>query len=1121
MLTLLIGRAATGKSRYCSECFAARAVKRTLSSTEQCYYVVPEQYMLAAERRILELPEMEGRALLGAEVISFRRLAHRILKKFGGGTGAALDNVGRSMLLTRALTLVANELDYYSSAGSDMAVTAGIFKLFGELETYNAQVSEIPGKLRKLSAGSEGTSSVKFSDLARIYEKYAELRAPFGRSESELIMEAAALAEEHGYFSGAYIWIDEFTGFTGQELTLMEPMLRQAESVTLALCNSGRHEPVFRALDNTLEAVKALAVSARCGFTVIDLNDVLSELPPGSGSAGVKQDRLTRESRFMREFEQAYTALVPGKVRLSPEGILDIAGCKNGYCEVLRAAEQILKLRRAGMRFSDIAVAARDLNTYEAYIEVVFSGAGIPYFLDNTRTVRSNPAVMALLTLPSLFIRDMRARDVRELVKSGLFFSGDRADRLDNQILKERLSGSRRYLADSASPDVKLLGRLYTELKDCFTGAGTIAEAAGGFLNILQKHGVDAAAQARGEQLIIAGDADRAQEELRIWDVILKVFDRIREFLGDIPAGDGLKAARILDDLLHSAFSGLEVGLLPQNRDCVTVAGTGRSRLGHRKALILLGVNEGVMPAEITDSGTLTGSERGSVLDSGELKLADDSISRAYKELFMVYSAIFSPTEFLSISFAYTDGANGEMQPSSAVIGRLKRIFGGSIVKSWEPEQKYAVTEDKYGDRGVPEESAADGCAPADPEDGTIPPELSKKLFIRSDPPVFSASKLEDYADCPFRFLLADGLKLEPRDEGEIRSSDIGDIVHKVLEVGTLRLTGSLSGAGEGTDSSDLAGRVSEAVDSVFDATVAETFPYPERFTHTELLLIERLRAFCKRSLHSMLDQLSRSLFRPIAFECTFGNKPGSLLPALYVKGGGELPDSVLIQGKIDRLDGFVSDGDCYVRVVDYKSSEKNMKLSDIVSGKKIQLLTYMLAVLDSKAAGDRFRELCGAPALGSPAENSVRADSDGSAPGSSDGSAPANKPGAGLYFVFGDGRVKAVSPSDAAIEKASKDRFAMTGFIVDDSEVLRGLCGSLSSTGEPNEAGYRIPQNLRLDAAGFRSLCGELRKGILNTVDNIASGRFSPSPTPDSANNYACRYCEYRPICGLVVKSE
>lgn len=57
----------------------------------------------------------------------------------------------------------------------------------------------------------------------------------------------------------------------------------------------------------------------------------------------------------------------------------------------------------------------------------------------------------------------------------------------------------------------------------------------------------------------------------------------------------------------------------------------------------------------------------------------------------------------------------------------------------------------------------------------------------------------------------------------------------------------------------------------------------------------------------------------------------------------------VQVTGKIDRIDiGKLNDGK-YVRIIDYKSSVKNIDLNEVYEGLQIQLLTYMDAICEEK----------------------------------------------------------------------------------------------------------------------------------------------------------------------------
>ena len=69
---------------------------------------------------------------------------------------------------------------------------------------------------------------------------------------------------------------------------------------------------------------------------------------------------------------------------------------------------------------------------------------------------------------------------------------------------------------------------------------------------------------------------------------------------------------------------------------------------------------------------------------------------------------------------------------------------------------------------------------------------------------------------------------------------------------------------------------------------------------------------------------------------------------------GGEYPPITLdledgrkieITGKIDRVDIAKMNDGKYIRIIDYKSSAKNIELNQVVAGLQIQLLTYMDAI--------------------------------------------------------------------------------------------------------------------------------------------------------------------------------
>lgn len=75
-MRLIYGRAGTGKSE-----FILKEIKENLQNnlTQKIYIIVPEQFSYATEKRLLETLDEE--AVVNAEVISFKRLAHRVFSE--------------------------------------------------------------------------------------------------------------------------------------------------------------------------------------------------------------------------------------------------------------------------------------------------------------------------------------------------------------------------------------------------------------------------------------------------------------------------------------------------------------------------------------------------------------------------------------------------------------------------------------------------------------------------------------------------------------------------------------------------------------------------------------------------------------------------------------------------------------------------------------------------------------------------------------------------------------------------------------------------------------------------------------------------------------------------------
>jgi ATP-dependent helicase/nuclease subunit B len=229
----------------------------------------------------------------------------------------------------------------------------------------------------------------------------------------------------------------------------------------------------------------------------------------------------------------------------------------------------------------------------------------------------------------------------------------------------------------------------------------------------------------------------------------------------------------------------------------------------------------------------------------------------------------------------------------------------------------------------------------------------------------FSATQLEAYGECPFRFFLSQVLKIEPLAGTEVETDfgGRGTLVHALLaDLHREFFVPSDSG----TEVSGLP--TAERVMGRFHELLAQRLGrQPGRSElHQALLHVEdRLlrdwgEAFAEQwtAYFASLPALRDTPLRPSGFEVPFGTPthgPETAATAPLAFGAGE--SQVLVGGRIDRID-VGRDGDQPVySVIDYKTGRrKTHRLEDVQAGRVLQLALYGLAVQRLDLAGPEAR---------------------------------------------------------------------------------------------------------------------------------------------------------------------
>lgn len=223
-------------------------------------------------------------------------------------------------------------------------------------------------------------------------------------------------------------------------------------------------------------------------------------------------------------------------------------------------------------------------------------------------------------------------------------------------------------------------------------------------------------------------------------------------------------------------------------------------------------------------------------------------------------------------------------------------------------------------------------------------PQLLADLDNRYGPAhVWSASRLNRYANCPYGFFAENILKLEARPDPEegLNVMQRGSILHAILERLYQRLAADTLPPSPDNQAAILA-ILTECCDFVFrDAPIRYGFrPTPLwRYERVELtrLLSALVRWEC--------GQADAATFHPFRQEVAFGVKDGP--PPVWIEDA--TGTGFFLRGFIDRVD---RSPDGSLRIVDYKSGNTTFSASDLMKGLALQTVLYAVAA-QTILAGD------------------------------------------------------------------------------------------------------------------------------------------------------------------------
>jgi ATP-dependent helicase/DNAse subunit B len=249
-----------------------------------------------------------------------------------------------------------------------------------------------------------------------------------------------------------------------------------------------------------------------------------------------------------------------------------------------------------------------------------------------------------------------------------------------------------------------------------------------------------------------------------------------------------------------------------------------------------------------------------------------------------------------------------------------------------------------------------DPLSPFDRHTGILThPDLIASAAERLGPRrVWSASQLNDYGICPFRFFARRLLGLEELKEPEegLDAQQIGSINHEILEL-TYRQIGDarLSITPENRDRA-LAILEQVAVAVFADAPRRYRFRRSAVWQHEQAEMLRRLRWLVQQDFSadtSPFRPVTSRQNRPVARQVQALPRQPLRQEAMFGFGGVPPVEidgpagPIRTRGVIDRLDRAGE----YAVVIDYKTGTRTHPVEDMAEGRDVQMMLYLLAAQD------------------------------------------------------------------------------------------------------------------------------------------------------------------------------
>lgn len=1076
-LNLILGKSNSGKTEY-----VMNKIMACEESMKQAILFVPSSGRIIAEEEYMNYTNKN--AIIDTVITSFERFVNRRVNK----------------------TELYEEKNYLKDMTKKMLVkkivtqNADMFKVFSKVKDSSGFVNKLADYIDKLDTledlkildkyKEQDFLKTKLEEFKNIYLKLKEdLKDRFVEATDEMKEYITMLNRSDTNLVNAEIFIDGYNNFSEIEYTFIQALLQNGSKVTITLdIDKEKHingvTEIYGSSFETFNKLKEICAVNGINIEIINLKNTKINTPEDIRFVGENIFNMTKV-----ELEK--------KVQN-----VDLILRPNIYEEIKYIAEDISRKHNQQYEYKDMAIYTNNVNVYRTFIKKIFETYNIPIYLNEEENIMGNRIIIYTKTLLDIVLSgfgksidnvlillktqllDIEEQDIYMFENYLLEFG------IRGYLLQDRFTFNSNYDLEKLNLIREKIINIVANLKKEITKSKTSKEIT----------------EAIYAHLIKENIISRYQEQLKqIKDIDINEYNKNRQAVA--------KMYEILDNIclvysnekitLKEYIELFEYGLketmvdtIPAKFDEVEIIDINKARGMHKRIIYIIGCYDGGLPAIQIEDNIFTDIELEKLKAVG-IELKQTSEQRHNMQLFNIYQAINKAREKLIITVPASLNTGATLRPSSLIneIKMLLNIQLESINYNETINIDEAFIKFMSSLRKVDEISSEEEINKLynmyliykdNPKYKEILnyERMDKSLEMETLNSIYdkninsSVSRLEQFKRCPFAYYTKYILNIKERKQYVMSNLDTGSFMHEAIE----KFSKYIVAKNISWQDIILDEKIKEKANNQINDIVEKLFEqeYSKYLTSSRYIVLKnKMKKAVKRTIFAIAESFNHSEFRPLGYEIEF--EKDSLYAPIEVKL--DSGTTLLLRGKIDRIDSLSIGDNTYLRIVDYKSSEKNLKLSDVKTGISLQLMTYMCAMLENK------EKLA--------AKNVV--------------------PAALSYFTISNKilSIPSYESDEQKITEKIRKALKLRGIYIKDLEILKKLDNNVEDSKESYLEVSKITINNEekvLPEEIFVQECKNIRDILKDIAKEIVAGNVKIQPNKSITG--VCEYCSYASVC-------